>query len=98
MSQHFLQPRAFAQRLRGIAQPTLLLHGDADRLVPVAASRQVSSAKPTWTLDVAAGVGHIPMMEAPVWTLERITRWLGAEGAPAVRASAPVGAGSRVPR
>ncbi len=92
LSQHFLRPRAFAQRLRGVEQPALLLHGDADRLVPLAASRQVSWAKPTWTFDVATGVGHIPMMEAPVWTLERIARWLGAEGASAVRASASVGA------
>jgi pimeloyl-ACP methyl ester carboxylesterase len=92
LSQHFLRPRAFAQRLRSVGQPTLLLHGDADRLVPLAASRQVNSTKPTWTLDVAAGVGHIPMMEAPAWTVERITRWLGTEGASAVRASAPVGA------
>jgi pimeloyl-ACP methyl ester carboxylesterase len=91
LSQYFLRPRAFAQRLRGVEQPTLLLHGDADRLVPLAASRQVSSAKPTWTFDVAAGVGHIPMMEAPAWTLERITHWLGVEGASAVRASAAAG-------
>ena len=94
LSQHFLRPRAFAGRLRGVEQPTLLLHGDADRLVPLAASRMVSLAKPTWTFDVAPGVGHIPMMEAPAWTLERITRWLGVEGAAAVRASASVGVGS----
>ena len=91
LSQHFLRPRAFAQRLRAVEQPTLLLHGDADRLVPLAASRHVSSTKPTWTFDVARGVGHIPMMEAPVWTLERITRWLGVEGAPAARESAAAG-------
>ncbi|HWE69226.1 MAG TPA: alpha/beta hydrolase, partial [Acidimicrobiales bacterium] len=80
LSQYFLRPRTFAQRLRGVAQPTLLLHGDADRLVPLAASRQVSAARPDWTFDVAPGVGHIPMMEAPVWTLERITRWLETGG------------------
>ena len=92
LSQHFLRPRAFAQRLRGVEQPTLLIHGDADRLVPLAASRQVSLAKPTWTFDIAAGVGHIPMMEAPAWTLERITRWMATGGSAAVRASAGVGA------
>jgi pimeloyl-ACP methyl ester carboxylesterase len=80
LSQYFLRPRAFAQRLRSVEQPTLLLHGAADRLVPLAASRQVSWAKPAWTLEVAADVGHIPMMEAPVWTLERITGWLDSGG------------------
>jgi pimeloyl-ACP methyl ester carboxylesterase len=88
LSQQFIRPRAFADRLRSLDQPTLLLHGDADRLVPLAASRQMSLAKPMWTFEVAAGVGHIPMMEVPEWTLERITRWLEAEGASAVRASA----------
>ncbi|MGH9097466.1 MAG: alpha/beta fold hydrolase [Acidimicrobiales bacterium] len=80
LSQYFLRPQAFARRLRGVEQPTLLLHGSSDRLVPLAVSRQVSWAKPTWTFDVAPGVGHIPMMEAPVWTLERITRWLESGG------------------
>ena len=80
LSQHFLRPRAFAQRLRGVGQPTLLLQGDADRLVPLAASQQVSWAMPSWTFEVAAGVGHIPMMEAPGWTIERITGWLDAGG------------------
>jgi hypothetical protein len=56
-------------------------------LVPLAAARQLSMAKPTWTFDIARGAGHIPMMEVPAWTFERIIRWLGAEGAPAVRAS-----------
>jgi pimeloyl-ACP methyl ester carboxylesterase len=87
LSQQFLRPRAFASRLRHLEQPTLLLHGDADRLVPLAAARQLSMAKPTWTFDIARGAGHIPMMEVPAWTFERIIRWLGAEGAPAVRAS-----------
>jgi pimeloyl-ACP methyl ester carboxylesterase len=88
LSQQFLRPRAFASRLRRLEQPTLLLHGDSDRLVPLAAARQLSLAKPMWTFEVARGVGHIPMMEVPAWTLERITRWLGADGARAVRASA----------
>ena len=88
LSQQFVRPRAFAHRLGSLDRPTLLLHGDADRLVPLAAARQVSRAKPRWRFDVAAGVGHIPMMEAPAWTLERINRWLGAEGAAAVRDSA----------
>ncbi len=88
LSQIFLRPRSFAQKLRGVCQPTLLLHGDADRLVPLAASRQLSRAKPEWTFDIAVGVGHIPMMEVPEWTLDRITRWLGLAGADAARISA----------
>jgi hypothetical protein len=48
----------------------------------------LSRAKPEWTFDIAVGVGHIPMMEVPEWTLDRITRWLGLAGADAARISA----------
>jgi hypothetical protein len=74
-------------RLAGIHQPTLLLHGEGDVLVPVAAARRMAASHPAWRLEIAPGIGHIPMLEAPRWTAEAIRAWLSAEGAPAARLS-----------
>jgi pimeloyl-ACP methyl ester carboxylesterase len=75
--------RRHAAMLRDIRVPVLLLHGDADRLVPVAAARGTAAANPSWRFEVAKGVGHVPQLEAPDWTLSTILDWMAAEGAPA---------------
>jgi pimeloyl-ACP methyl ester carboxylesterase len=72
-----------AAMLRDIRVPVLLLHGDADRLVPVGAARAAAAANPGWRFEVARGIGHVPQLEAPDWTLATILDWLGAEGASA---------------
>lgn len=72
--------RQFAAMLRRIRGPVLLLHGDRDRLVPIGAARAAAAANPTWRFQVAAGVGHIPQLEVPDWTISRITEWLTGDG------------------
>jgi pimeloyl-ACP methyl ester carboxylesterase len=74
-------------RLAGVAQPTLLLQGARDVLVPLASARRMSAAHPDWRLEIAPDVGHAPMLEAPAWTSRMIRRWLTAEGAGAARAA-----------
>lgn len=76
--------RQFASMLHRITAPVLMLHGDQDRFVPISAARATARANPAWQLEIAAGVGHVPHLEAPEWTAERIVTWFGAEGAPAV--------------
>jgi pimeloyl-ACP methyl ester carboxylesterase len=68
--------RRFAQRQRAITAPVLMLHGDKDRLVPISAARSCARANPTWTFEVAQNVGHVPQLEVPDWTAERILEWL----------------------
>lgn len=75
--------------MRRISVPVLLLHGDKDRLVPIAAARAVARRNPTWRFEVAANVGHVPQLEVPDWTLERIRDWLGSEGTIAVLTARP---------
>jgi pimeloyl-ACP methyl ester carboxylesterase len=53
-----------------------LLHGDQDRLVPIASARSAAQANPAWTFHVANDVGHVPQLEAPDWTADRILEWL----------------------
>jgi pimeloyl-ACP methyl ester carboxylesterase len=74
-------------RLAGVAQPTLLLQGARDVLVPLASARRMSAAHPDWRLEIAPDVGHAPMLEAPAWTSRMIRQWLTAEGAGAARAA-----------
>ena len=73
--------RAHRQMLGGIPVPVLLLHGDEDRLVPVAAARTAAAAHPAWRFEVAEGVGHVPQLEAPEWTAGHVLDWLAADGA-----------------
>lgn len=58
----------------------LLIHGDEDRLVSVAAARTVARAHPTWRFEVAEGVGHVPQLEVPDWTAATVLSWLTEVG------------------
>lgn len=73
--------RRHARMLAGLSCPVMLLHGDRDRLVPVASARAAAAANPTWRFEVAGGVGHTPQLEAPDWTANHILDWLEREAA-----------------
>jgi pimeloyl-ACP methyl ester carboxylesterase len=68
--------RRYAAMLHELRMPVLLIHGDRDRLVSIRAARQVAAANPSWRFEVATGVGHVPMLEAPAWTAGRLLDWL----------------------
>jgi pimeloyl-ACP methyl ester carboxylesterase len=75
------RPAETMARLDRVAQPTLLLHGARDVLVPLASAQRMSAAHPGWRFEVSADTGHVPMLEAPEWTVRMVTEWL-ASGAP----------------
>lgn len=56
----------FWRRVAQVKAPTLVVHGSLDRLIPVAAARELARRRPDWELGVIDGVGHVPMLEAPV--------------------------------
>jgi pimeloyl-ACP methyl ester carboxylesterase len=78
-SASYVTGRRYRQTVRAVACPVLLLHGAADRLVPVAAARSAARACPAWTLEVLPGIGHVPQLEAPDQCAEIIGGWLGAK-------------------
>jgi pimeloyl-ACP methyl ester carboxylesterase len=94
LSMILARPAETVRRLDGLDQPTLLLQGAQDVLTPLSAARRMADSHPDWRFEVASGVGHVPMLEAPGWTTAVIEDWLGREGAPAASAasaaSAPV--------
>lgn len=81
--------RLHSSMLNNISVPVLLLHGDRDRLVPIASARVAAAANPTWRFEVARGVGHVPQLEVPDWTLSQILDWLKTDGVAAAYAASP---------
>jgi glycerol-3-phosphate dehydrogenase len=55
----------FKRLIDAVEQPTLLLHGVHDRLVPLAAAEALSRRRPDWAFVVLDDVGHTPQMETP---------------------------------
>lgn len=43
--------------------PLVLIHGDADQLIPIERAKEIKSANPSATLLELKGAGHMPMME-----------------------------------
>jgi pimeloyl-ACP methyl ester carboxylesterase len=70
--------RKYAALLHNLQMPVMLIHGDRDRLVPFRAARLTAAANRSWRFEVAKGVGHVPMLEAPDWTAAQVTDWLPA--------------------
>ena len=62
--------------MAGINVPVLLIGGEDDRLVPVAAMRQAAARNPRWDSVILTGVGHTPMLEVPDAVAGMIHDWL----------------------
>ena len=66
----------YQEMMAGIDVPVLLIGGEDDRLVPVAAMRHVAARNPSWESVILPGVGHTPMLEVPDDTNAAIRDWL----------------------
>jgi len=66
----------FWTRVKRVTAPTLVIHGSLDRVIPLAAARELVRRRPNWTLRVLEGVGHVPMMETPERFLSVLVEWL----------------------
>lgn len=62
--------------VRKVTAPTMLLHGEKDRLIPLAAAEAAAQVRPDWTFEVFDDIGHIPQLEAPDRFIETVTSWL----------------------
>lgn len=52
-------------RLAAIAAPALVVHGDADRIVPVGNGRRLAERLPSASFHPLAGAGHLYLTDAP---------------------------------
>lgn len=55
-----------------INYPVVLVHGDADELIPVERAREAKAILSSAHLLELSGVGHLPMMDAPEKTAEAL--------------------------
>lgn len=79
----------FDRTVRRVSAPTLLIHGTADMVVPIAAAERLAGVRPDWTYRPLIGAGHIPMMEAPELCLHLLAEFMQDTGGglpPAARA------------
>jgi pimeloyl-ACP methyl ester carboxylesterase len=63
------------ERLHRLRAPTLVMHGERDRLVPLAASKLLAARIPDAELAVVPGAGHAYALEAPRESLELLLDW-----------------------
>ena len=68
--------RSYNAMMSGIDVPVLLIGGEADRLVSVAAMRQAAARNPQWESVMLPGVGHTPQLEVPDAVAGMIRDWL----------------------
>jgi pimeloyl-ACP methyl ester carboxylesterase len=71
-----VDPRRYRKAMGSIQLPVLLVHGDRDRLVPVAAARDISRRHPAWRYLELAGVGHVPQLQKPDELAAAMVDWL----------------------
>jgi pimeloyl-ACP methyl ester carboxylesterase len=67
--------------------PTLVVWGDRDRIIPVEHGHGVRAARPNSRLEVLAGLGHFPHVEAPAEFASAIEKFIagspdGADNSP----------------
>jgi pimeloyl-ACP methyl ester carboxylesterase len=65
--------------LRSVRTPTLVMHGSADCLNPLAVARHVAAEMPDARLYVFEGRGHLPVLTAPDEFCEVLRRFVLAE-------------------
>ncbi|MFO1326041.1 MAG: alpha/beta fold hydrolase [Rubrivivax sp.] len=66
-----------AERLRALTQPTLILWGGRDRLIPPATGRELQQRIAGSRLVQFDDLGHVPQEEDPARTLEPVKAFIG---------------------
>jgi pimeloyl-ACP methyl ester carboxylesterase len=73
-----VDPRGYRTAMAAIRVPVLMVQGDVDRLVPVAAARDVARRHPEWRYLELPGVGHVPQLQVPDRLAAEVLAWLDA--------------------
>ena len=71
-----VDPRSYRAAMASIGVPVLLVQGDEDRLVPVAAARDIARRHPGWRYLELPGVGHVPQLQVPDELAKTVLAWL----------------------
>ncbi len=64
----------FTDELSQFTFPVVLIHGDADALIPIDRAKEIKSILPAAQLIKLKKAGHMPMMEFPKETAEALKK------------------------
>ena len=73
-------PADVTGQLLTIQQPSLVITGDSDAIVPVADSERLASELPNADYAVLSSCGHVPQEECPVQFEDAVDEWLTQMG------------------
>ena len=73
-----VDPRGYRTAMASIRVPVRMVQGDKDRLVPVAAARDIAARHPDWRYLELPGVGHVPQLQVPEPLATEVLAWLDA--------------------
>jgi pimeloyl-ACP methyl ester carboxylesterase len=68
--------------LHAIALPALVVHGELDRIAPVASSRLLAEGLPDAELHLLPGMGHVPIVTAAARVAHLVRRRFGQSKVP----------------
>lgn len=74
-----LQQTDLRDRLPQVTQPALILHGERDPIVPLAAGAYLQRALPRAALEVCAGAAHAPFIAQPQRIARRIAEFCNGQ-------------------
>lgn len=69
--------RGLSKRMHRITQPTLVLWGKQDGIIPPAYAEDFREALPNPTVELLDNAGHLPHLEQPQAALSAVERFLG---------------------
>ena len=69
---------AYKKLVKSVEQPTLLIHGDSDRVVSPRSAEWLASLRPDWEFIMLEDNGHVPHIETPAELTAIVDRWLKA--------------------
>lgn len=75
-------------RMAGVSVPTLVLWGDADRMIDVEVGRAYAAAIPGARFELLHDTGHLPQLETPGQVLDSITAFTDSLPSAAAEAAA----------
>jgi len=76
MTNRASRPTATPEKLAGIKVPTLIMHGDTDKLIPVEDGKRFAAAIPGSTLIIYPQTGHVPMEQRADKSAADLKAWL----------------------
>ena len=77
ISRYVLNRGRFRKLIHRVASPTLLIHGEKDRLVSLDSAKWLIEERPDFHAVFFDDVGHVPMLEVPETFVQTVEQWLG---------------------